>query len=153
LEGQLASLRAQLDSLRGFLSEDAPSVRILKSQINAAEQQLADQRQRLGGGEIVANPAAGSDNTLTSRVGTYEDLAVDLQFLQQAYVTALASREAARLEADRAQRYLAAFVKPATPQSATYPKRLQNILIFAGFAVMLWGIGVMIVYIIREHSS
>lgn len=153
LEGQLAASRAQLDSLLGFLSQDAPSVRILKSQIEATERQLEDQKRRLGAGDQPGTTQLGSTSTLTSRVGTYEDLAVDLQFLQQAYVTALSSREAARLEADRAQRYLAAFVQPTTPQSATYPKRIQNIMIFAGFAVMLWGIGVMIVYIIREHSS
>ena len=80
---------------------------------------------------LTPNPA--SDNTLTSRVGTYEDLAIDLQFLQKAYVTALASREAARLEADRAQRYLAAFVKPATPQRSTYPKRLSEHFDFCEF--------------------
>lgn len=153
LESRLAELRAQLESLLGFLNEDAPSVRILKSQIEATEKQLSNQRERLGSGAVSGSSSSESDGTLTNRVGVYEDLAVDLQFLQQAYVTALAAREAARLEADRAQRYLAAFVKPATPQSATYPKRIQNILIFAGFAIMLWGIGVMIVYIIREHSS
>lgn len=158
LEGRLAEARARLDSLQGFLTDEAPSVRILKSQISAIEQQIDEQRKRLGRGEKAGisdseNPNSASDDTLTSRVGTYEDLAIDLQFLQQAYITALASREAARLEADRAQRYLAAFVKPATPQRSTYPKRIQNILIFASFAVMLWGIGVMIVYVIREHSS
>lgn len=157
LEGQLADSRARLVSLKGFLNEDAPSVRILNSQIVALEQQLETQRNRLGSGDRPSGSSpsseGASDETLTARVGTYEDLAVDLQFLQQAYVTALASREAARLEADRAQRYLAAFVKPATPQRSTYPKRVQNILIFASFAVMLWGIGVMIVYVIREHSS
>ena len=153
LESQLASSRARLESLRGFLSEEAPSVRILKSQIEATERQLLEQRQRLGTGEVTEGQSSSAHSTLTSRVGTYEDLAIDLEFLQRTYFTALASRESARLEADRAQRYLTAFVKPATPQSATYPKRIQNILIFAGFAIMLWGIGVMIVYIVREHSS
>lgn len=158
LEAQLADNRARLESLKGFLNDDAPSVRILKSQIEAIEQQLDSQRNRFGSGAQTSlsgssNLEASSSATLTTRVGTYEDLAIDLQFLQQAYVTALASREAARLEADRAQRYLAAFVKPATPQRSTYPKRIQNILIFASFATMLWGIGLMIVYVIREHSS
>lgn len=157
LESRLAEARARMESLKGFLNDDAPSVRILQSQIDAIEQQLETQRNRLGSGAQTPNSdganSTTTDQTLSARVGTYEDLAVDLQFLQQAYVTALASREAARLEADRAQRYLAAFVKPAIPQRSTYPKRIQNILIFASFAVMLWGIAVMIVYVIREHSS
>ncbi|WP_370231844.1 hypothetical protein [Cognatishimia sp.] len=158
LEGRLADAQARLASLTGFLDSDAPSVRILQSQISAIEQQLETQRNRLGSGltstsDTGDNTSGIGNDTLTERVGTYEDLAVDLQFLQQAYVTALTSREAARIEADRAQRYLTAFVKPAVPERSLYPKRVQNILIFAGFALMLWGIAVMIVYVIREHSS
>ena len=159
LEGQLASMRARLASVTGFLNEDAPSVRVLRSQIAALERQLDTQRARFGTGGGLADdpempsPAGAPDMTMTLRVGTYEDLAVDLEFLQQAYVTALASREAARIEADRAQRYLALFVRPSLPEKSVYPKRVQNILVFSGFAIMLWGIGLMIVYIVREHSS
>jgi capsular polysaccharide transport system permease protein len=166
LEGQLAAARTRMASLTGFLNENAPSVRILQSEITAMEQELEEQRTRLGtgsgsdpgtgtglrSGAGALTGAADPSNTLTSRIGIYEDLAVDLEFLQQAYFTTLASREAARVEADRMQRYLAAFVKPSLPEKSIYPQRTQNILIFAGFAIMLWAVGVMMVYIIREHS-
>lgn len=157
LEGQLAALDTRMSSLRGFLSEDAPRVRVLSSQIDALQRQVEAQRARLGvSPESSGSAAAGGANpanSITTRIATYEDLAVDLEFLQQAYLAALASREAARMEADRAQRYVAVFVRPSLPQKSVYPKRIQNILIFAAFATMLWGIGMMIVYIIREHSS
>jgi capsular polysaccharide transport system permease protein len=161
LEARLAEKRAQLESMLSFLDPDAPSIRILRGQIGALETQVETQRARLGEGLPQHDEGARSTGeqpdtvmpTMAARVGIYEDLAVDLEFLQQAYFAALAAREAARLEADRAQRYLAVFVRPSLPEEALYPHRLQSILFFAGFAVMLWAIAVMVVYIVREHST
>ena len=161
LEARLAEMRTRLESMLGFLDADAPSIRILRGQIAALERQLETQRARLGDGLPPASEAERAEGverpslspTMAARVGVYEDLAIDLEFLQQAYVTALAAREAARIEADRAQRYLAVFVRPSLPEDALYPQRELSILLFAAFALMLWAIGVMIVYIIREHRT
>jgi len=153
LEGQIASARARLGSLTGVLNDDSPSIKNLKRQISAMEQELQSQRDRMGTGEKDRGSLLGGTRTLTSRIGVYEDLIVDLDFLQRAYFTALASREAARIEADRMQRYLAAFVQPTLPEKSLHPKRAQNILIFAAFATMLWAIGVMLVYLVREHRA
>jgi capsular polysaccharide transport system permease protein len=150
LEGNLASARARLGSLDGVLDEDSPSVKNLKRQIVAMEAEMENQQFRMGSGET---GGLGDAQTLTSKIGTYEDLAVDLEFLHQAYFTGLASRETARIEANRMQRYLAAFVQPTLPEKALYPQRAQNIFIFIAFAIMLWAIGLMLVYIVREHSS
>ncbi len=159
LEGEMANARAQLGSLAGVLNDESPSVKSLKRKIAAMESELQRQRSKIGTGTQkigtlgTADAIQGIAPTLTSQIGVYEDLVVDLEFLQQAYFTALASREAARIEADRMQRYLAAFVKPSLPEKSLYPKRTANILIFIAFAIMLWSIGVMLVYVIREHSS
>jgi capsular polysaccharide transport system permease protein len=150
LEGNLASARARLGSLDGVLDEDSPSVKNLKRQIVAMEAEMENQQFRMGSGET---GGLGDAQTLTSKIGTYEDLAVDLEFLHQAYFTGLASRETARIEANRMQRYLAAFVQPTLPEKALYPQRAQNIFIFIAFAIMLWASGLMLVYIVREHSS
>jgi len=153
LEGQIASARARLGSLAGVLNDDSPSVKNLKRQISAMEQELQNQRSKMGAGSGESDSLLGDPRTLTSKIGVYEDLLVDLEFLQRAYFTALASREAAQIEANRMQRYLAAFVQPTLPEKSLYPKRVQNIFIFIAFAVMLWAIGLMLVYIVREHSS
>jgi capsular polysaccharide transport system permease protein len=158
LEGQLSSSRARLNSLLTYLSEDAPTVRVLKTEIESMERQLEEQRQRLGTG--TANTSQGGDLaegnaelSMSERLGIYEGLAVDMEFLRQAYVTALAAREGARLEADKQQRYLASFVKPSLPEQSLYPKRLQTTLVFFCFAVMIWGISLMIIYVVREHAN
>lgn len=158
LETQLATARTRLNSLLNYLSEDAPTVRVLKNEIQSLERQLSDQRERLGtgdnGGRVVSEDGSGEENlTMSERLGVYEGLAVDLEFLQQAYVSALASREAARLEADRQQRYIASFVRPTLPQDPTYPKPVRNILVFIAFATMLWGIVLMVFYVVREHAT
>ncbi|WP_138423435.1 hypothetical protein [Maritimibacter alexandrii] len=158
LEGQLSSSRARLNSLLTYLSEDAPTVRVLKTEIESMERQLEEQRQRLGTG--TANTSQSGDLaegnaelSMSERLGIYEGLAVDMEFLRQAYVTALAAREGARLEADKQQRYLASFVKPSLPEQSLYPKRLQTTLVFFCFAVMIWGISLMIIYVVREHAN
>jgi capsular polysaccharide transport system permease protein len=92
------------------------------------------------------------ESSLTRRVGIYEELAVDLEFLQRNYVSALASLEAARLEADRQQRYVATFVHSSLPQEPLYPRRELNCLIVFLCAVMGWGILTMVVYVVREHA-
>ena len=90
--------------------------------------------------------------SLTTRVGTYEEMAVDLEFLQRAYLSALVTLEAARLEADRQQRYVATFIAPTLPETAAYPLKVRTGLIVFVFSLMLWGIATMTVYIVREHA-
>lgn len=151
VQGELADAETRMATLREFLSEDAPSVRYLQSQIDSLKLQLAEQKGKLGVGAIAG--AQGDGITLTARVGAYEELSVDLEFLQNAYVSSLASLEAARLEADRQQRYLAAFVLPKVPEKAIYPNRVLNIFVVFIFALMAWGLAVMTIYIIREHAT
>lgn len=150
IEGRLAEARSELGAMLEFLDKDSPQVKIRESEITALTFQLEAQKDRLGGGETITGAPR---NSITAKVGAYEELAVDLEFLQRAYLSALVSLEAARLEADRQQRYVAAFVLPNLPQDAAYPQRKLSILLTLVFSFMLWGIATMIAYIIREHTN
>ena len=145
LESELAATISERDALLSRLAADSPQVRIKNDRIDALRAQLADLRSRLGSG-------TDDEVSLTKRIGAYEVLKVDLEFLERAYVSALTSLEAARLEADRQQRYVATFVRPTIPEKAVYPRRELNILLVIVFALMGWGISVMFVYIVREHA-
>jgi capsular polysaccharide transport system permease protein len=149
LMGELTGAQTRMATLREYLSDDAPSVRVLASLISTLEDQVAAEKAKLGRGDA----AIGSGDTLTERVGTFEELSVDLEFTRRAYLSALVSVEGARLEADRQQRYLASFVSPSLPEQALYPKRVLNVFLAAILAFMLWGIAVMSVYIVREHMT
>ena len=59
----------------------------------------------------------------------------------------------ARIDASQQQRYLATFVRPSLPQEALYPKRLLNtFIVFAG-SLLLWALGVLVAYSIRDHAN
>lgn len=171
-EGVLAGLlreradtRAQMTALREFLSPDAPSIRVLQSRIASIESQIDAERARLGSGGDTSVPslpetgagAGGGPGTgansanISSDITRYEELAVDLDFLQRSYLSALASLESARIEADRQQRYVATFVHPAMPEDARYPRVFLSMALIAATCFLIWSILTMLVHVVREH--
>lgn len=161
LEAELANTRASMTGLREFLSADAPSVRVLQSRIASIEAQLATERARLGSGgtppenDATTAPAAqgntASGESLNAVVTRYEELAVDLEFRQRTYLSALGSLEAARVEADRQQRYVATFVHPALPEEARYPRILLSLALITVSCFLIWSILTMSIHVVREH--
>lgn len=153
LQTQLAVARAEMRSLREFLSAEAPSIRVLRSQIASIENQIAQERANLGRGRPTSSDGTQADSaqTLNSAVSLYEALAVDLEFHERAYVSALSSLESARVEADRQQRYLAAVVYPALPEAAIYPRVILSLALVFAVCFFTWGILAMFIHVIREH--
>ena len=151
IEASLSTAKAELANLLRFMDADAPSVKVLKSKIKALEDQAAGERARLGVDR--GDGKDGGTETLSARLEGYEVLALEQEFSQKAYISALSSLEHARVEADRQQRYLAAFVRPSVPQDSLYPERVLGIVITILAAFVLWGISVMSVYIVREHAK
>lgn len=165
LNVELSRSLTEMSTLRVFMSADAPSVRVLQSRIDSLESQIAAERTRVGAGTDAATGAVtgtGADGSSTAGVETslpnltasitqYEALVVDLDFRQRAYLSALSSLELARIEADRQQRYVAAFVLPSTPEEALYPRVPLTLAMIATVAFLAWGVILMFVNIVREH--
>lgn len=149
LEEELTSTRLQADTLRRYMSDEAPNIKFLKNKIAALQQQVSEERKKLGVGAREDQPGS----TLSGLVADYEELVVEREFAEKAYVSALASLERARLEAVQQQRYLATFISPTLPEEALYPKRLTNTLLVFGAGFVLWALGVLIVYAIRDHAT
>lgn len=148
LEREIITIRAQLAGLLASLQPDAPSVIRLKQQIAALEGQL-DEKRSIVSRSIIDQ--TGTRESLSSVIANFERLSVDREFAQQAYTLSLASLERARVEADRQQRFLAIFSPPAMPEDAIYPERILNSIIGTVFAFLIWGMGVLIVYSVRDH--
>lgn len=148
LEGQLAQSEAELDQISKLVGPDAPSRRILESRISAIKDQIAERKTRVSsGGEVNAAGSAG----ISGQLATFESLETESEFAQKAYLSALGSLEAARVEAKREQRYLATFVTPSVPQDALYPLRVTNtVLVFVG-SLIAWGISALLYAAIRDH--
>jgi len=145
LNKQLIEIRARMRALAESVDEDAPTMTALRRQAKALEEQIAENSQ----GVEMSNPEQTRD--LTGLLASYENLEVEKQFAQEAYQSALASLEQARIEADRQQRYLAVYSVPSVPQEAIYPERILNIFLWLLITSTLWGIGVLIVYAVRDH--
>lgn len=149
LEEALSQAKTKLGNLRSFMGKDAPSVLVLNSEIASLERQVTEERAKLGKDE---GTSAGGRQTLGGLVANYEELVVDREFAEKAYVSALSSLERARIEADRQQRYVAAFVRPTLPEEALYPRRIVACITVLAISLVLWALGVLIVYAIRDHA-
>ncbi|WP_087000800.1 RkpR, polysaccharide export protein [Rhizobium sullae] len=148
LEQQLTQLHTDLMTARTRMAADSPRMRVLTTQIDSLEKQLAQEKQRFGSG--TAGSAGGSD--VASRIRQYEELETEREFAEKAYTGSLASLEKARIDANNQQRYLATFIQPTLSEKAQYPSRLMvSALVFLG-CLFAWGVSVMGYYNIRDRN-
>ncbi|MCA1243540.1 lipopolysaccharide biosynthesis protein [Stappia stellulata] len=147
IESQLIELRARLGTLLASLDEDALPVVQIRKQIASLEKQMIERQTEVNGeGQDASRIGRG----LSSLLSDYEKLQVDMEFGQKSYAAALSSLERARAEADRQQRFLAVFVSPGIPQTAIYPYRFIGATLTFVIALILWSIGVLIAYSVRD---
>lgn len=147
LEGELTRAKTQLLTIRPTMAPDSPRIIFLQRRIDGLNRQVKDQRSKLGQGD----QSQPGQKALSGLLSDYERLIVAREFSEKAYLSALASLEGARAEAARQQRYLTTFVKPSLPQEALYPRRLLNILLVLGISIIVWALGVLVVYAVRDH--
>lgn len=164
LEAERSKLSSQLASLMSYLSDEAPSVQVLKARIAALDGEIANINS------LVATPAANSGSSSTgigsevgeamaqsgamaTVVGQYQELLINQEFAEKAYAASLASLERARSEAARTQSYLAIYGQPSSAQEATYPRRYLNILIVFIMSLVAWAIGALGFLAVRDHVT
>lgn len=143
VEGQVIEQRTRLSVLEQSLSKNAPSVQEARKNLQALEAELARKRDEIS--------SSAQDSNLAGILADFERLQVDQEFAQQAYAVTLASLGRARAEADRQQRFLAVFKEPARPSSAIYPHRALNSFLVFIVAILLWAVGVMLFFSVRDH--
>lgn len=145
LRSDLSSMQAEATALASALQPNAPVLQALTSRIKATERQLRlveAEGRRDGGGE-------GTD--MGSLVSRYAALEAEQGFAEKSYGVAVEALRSARSLADRQQVYLATFARPALAESARYPSRPAAIALVAGFALLAWMTGMLIVLGIRDH--
>jgi capsular polysaccharide transport system permease protein len=107
-----------------------PQVTALKHKIDALQQQIGVERQKL----------AGSSDSLAPQVAEYEGLVLNQTFAEKAFMSALATLESARVDAIKQR----VFVEPITtanlPDYRAYPYRLSWTLGIFAIAFMIWRI-------------
>ena len=144
LEGQLAGAKAELLETESIMHSDSVQVKTLQNRVAALTQQVKRERARL---------ASESGSDLTRLIDGYAPLLLDQELAQHRYTSALASLEVARADAQRKQRYLIPFVKPALPDEAIEPERLMNTLIVFFAASLIYGIGALMLASVYDHMG
>ncbi len=145
LQTQLTAAQIELDLLGDTQSSD-PRQDQIKRRIAVIEARIAQERNKVG---VSADGVV--DEAYASLVGDYQSLSVDLEFAQRSYVAALASYDAAQAEARRKSRYLAPHILPTTAEVARFPQRMTLQAVISVFLLLLWTIGVLVTYSLRDR--
>jgi len=145
LRDDLVRANAELSTLKVYMRDDAPTVKVLKARIHSLEV------QRRGLAQEMTDPDSARTDTLSSVLGSYEQLESERKFAEAAYQHALQSLDQARANADRQHVFIASFVPPSLPEESLYPRRWRSLGTIALIALALWGIGGLTVRSVRDH--
>ena len=145
LRDELVRTNSDLTTLKSYMRDDAPAVKVLKARIRSLETQ-----QHVVAHDLT-DPDRNRNDTLSRQLGSYEQLESERRFAEAAYQHALQGLDQARANADRQQVYIASFVPPSLPEEALYPRRWRSLGIVALIAFALWAIGGLAVQSIRDH--
>lgn len=146
LQTQQAEAFIEFDLLLGATREGDPRLEQAARRIQVIEERIRDERRKFGvggGGE--------NDESYAETIAEFERLAVDREFAEQAYAATLSAFDAARAEANRQSRYLAAYIKPTLAEATEFPNRPLLIGIVALFSFLSWAIVALVYYAIRDR--
>ena len=144
LQQQLAEAVINRAILETNARESDPRLEQADVRIKVIREQIDQERKKFGG-------QTTEGEQLSSVVGEFERLAVDREFAERTYVAALAAYDLAQAQAQQKSRYLAAYVKPTLAQRAEYPERMKIFLITTSFLLLIWCIGVLVYYSVRNR--
>jgi capsular polysaccharide transport system permease protein len=127
------------------MKPDSMKVRALKNKISSLTQQIYIERKRW------SNKSDNSNN-LNHRVADYEKLLAKKTVAERLYESALASLEAARLNAIQKQQYLEVIASPYKPSEAEKPYVISNMISIILGCLLFWIIGSLIVSAVKDHA-
>lgn len=145
LQQKLAEKYVELDLLSENTRSSDTRIAQARTEVAVIENRIEEERRKFGfGGE--------GDRTFSAKIARYEELSVELEFAETAYLSALAAHDAARREAQQQSRYLAAYLQPTRPQSAEFPQRPLLLGLVALFAFLIWSLLTLVYYSLRDRS-
>jgi capsular polysaccharide transport system permease protein len=142
---ELVRADTELSTLKQYMRDDAPSIRILEARIRSLEAQRRSVESEVTDTEKTRSEA------LSRVMGSYEQLESERTFAESAYQQALQSLDRSRMNADRQQIYIASFVQPTLPEEALYPRRLRSVAVVLLIAFSAWAIGGSVFQSVRDH--
>jgi capsular polysaccharide transport system permease protein len=126
------------------MNAEAPTVRVLTSQLETVEKQISTLKGKLTGTKSGAQTVAAS-------LAKFEELEIQRQLAEGQYAMAQASLNKAQLRANRQNVYLTVFVPPSLPEEARYPRRIAFPVLITIALGILWAIAMMILASVEDH--
>jgi capsular polysaccharide transport system permease protein len=149
LRANLTQLQTEFGSLRSQqLSANSSIAASLQARIKATKEQLAKVEA-----EVASARGLGANNPLSKVVAKYDQLEFERQFAQNLTLSAMQSLVQAKANAIQQHVYVTPFVKPAMPQSSTYPSRFLSIGVAAFGFFLVWLVGLLLIRSLREHLT
>ena len=142
---QLAEAQISLDLLEGQVAESDPRIGQLKRRIEVIENRISDETAKVGN---VSDPA---DPGYAALIRDYQNLQLELEFGQKAYLAAQGAYDQAVTDAAQQTHYLATFLAPTVAQSTTAPDRPLHIILTALAGLLAWASISMIYYALRDR--
>lgn len=149
LQAQLAETLIEIDLLRETSRESDPRITQAQRKIEVIQARIEEERQKFSGG--AGQRVGQGDKSFSEIVSEYENLTVEREFAQQAYVSALSAYNSTLAEARRQSRYLAPHALPSLAERAEYPQRITILGLFTFFNLLLFTIGSLVYYTIRDR--
>lgn len=144
LQSNLAQLKTEERTLLSYLTPEAPQVVALRSQIESVDEQIKTQSNKL---------TSPNNSKLNQNVADFEALKAKVEFATDLYKISLASLEKARLEASRKLKKLVVISAPRLAEDALYPRKIYISITAFILLNIIFGIGLLVHSIIREHRE
>ncbi|WP_435165122.1 hypothetical protein [Falsirhodobacter sp. 1013] len=149
LQAQLATAMVEMDMLRQTTRDDDVRIQQAQRRIEVINQRISEERNKVG---LSGTAEGGSASAFANLVGEYEKLSVDREFAEQTYTAALAAFNAARAEAGRQSRYLAAHVQPTLAEQSLFPQRGKIFILMTLFLILVWAVVVLVGYSLKDRK-
>jgi capsular polysaccharide transport system permease protein len=144
---ELAHLEQDYGAQRRTVLPSSPQLRVLEARIGSMKDQIRQLESTMTGSGASATPALADAMSRLDRAKLEKNIA------EKQYVAAVGAFERARIDLESQQVYLATFLKPVLAQEALYPKRFWLWSIVAFLSLLLWGGGVGIAVLVRNHVA
>ncbi len=146
LQQLLAQRYIELDLLIKNTRSGDPRVEQTRIEVEVIEKRIETERRKFGLG------ASDDDATFADKLARFEELSVELEYGQTAYLSAQAQLDTAVREARQQSRYLADYLGPTQPESAEFPQRELLLGLIALFVFLIWSLLTLIYYSLRDRS-
>ncbi len=147
LQAQLAEALIDLDLLRDTTRANDPRLTQAQRRVEVIEHRIDAERRKMGLGDDTQVGEA-----FANLVSEYERLVVDREFAERSYTSALIAYDASQAEARRKSRYLAAHILPTHAETSRFPERQMLLLLATLFLFLIWAIGTLVVYSIKDRG-